>query len=385
MLEHAEGRPPGRRRIRLRFVAGGLLAALALAGYLVIGVVEYDASGERPAAGVSTPAPLVDPDDIVSGGPPPDGIPPIDRPRFELVSEVGWLTPNEPVLALEIRKDARAYPLQIMTWHEIVNDEVGGVPVSVTFCPLCNTPYAFVRPKVDGRVTTFGTSGKLYNSNLVMYDRATESLWPQAMGRAVVGRLTGTELERVPAQIVSWEEFRSAFPDGRVLSRRTGFQRPYGENPYPGYDDINNPPFLFEGEVDGRLAAKTRIVGIERDEAAFAIKHDELAERGVIAIDEAKVTVWHKPGAASALEGDRVADGRDVGATGVFLPDVDGRQLRFSREGDAFHDAETSSTWDIFGRAVAGPMKGKQLRPVAHVDTFWFAWAAYRPETTVLP
>jgi hypothetical protein len=135
------------------------------------------------AAGGRGPDPLVDPSEIVSGGPPPDGIPPIDRPRFEGVAEVEWLSEREPVIVVVIDGDARAYPLQILTWHEIANDTVGGLPISVTFCPLCNTAYAFARPKVKGRVTSLGTSGMLYYSNLVMYDRATSSLWPQAMGK----------------------------------------------------------------------------------------------------------------------------------------------------------------------------------------------------------
>jgi hypothetical protein len=127
--------------------------------------------------------------------------------------------------------ETHIYPIQIMTWHEIVNDEVGGVPVSVTFCPLCNTAYAYKRPVIDGKLTTFGTSGKLYNSNLVMYDRATDSYWPQALGKAVIGPATGQSLERIPAQIASWEEATSAFAEAHVLTRDTGFSRPYGDNP----------------------------------------------------------------------------------------------------------------------------------------------------------
>jgi hypothetical protein len=219
----------------------GVVVALGF-GVLLVSRAGEDETRAPAGASVEAPEPLVDPSEIISGGPPPDGIPPIDKPEFQPRDEVTWLNEQEPVIVVQIGEDTRAYPLQIMTWHEIVNDEVGGKPISVTFCPLCNTAYAFARPEVDGDITTFGTSGKQYNSNLVMYNRATESYWPQAWGKAVMGPLTGTELERVPAQIVSWGDFRSAFPGGLVLSRDTGHERDYGSNPYPGYDDIDNPP-----------------------------------------------------------------------------------------------------------------------------------------------
>jgi hypothetical protein len=137
------------------------------------------------------------------------------------------------VAVVETSRETKAYPLQILVWHEIVNDTVGGVPVAVTYCPLCNTAVSFRRPVVDSAATTFGTSGKLYKSNLVIYDRATRSLWPQALGQAVTGELVGRRLERVATQIVAFADFRAAFPGGRVLSRHTGFDRPYGQNPYP--------------------------------------------------------------------------------------------------------------------------------------------------------
>ncbi len=344
--------------------------------------VTLSALGDPRADGL--PEPLVDVDEITSGGPPPDGIPSIDDPRFLPAGAVDFLDDAEPVLALDIDGDARAYPVQILIWHEIVNDTVAGIPVAVTYCPLCNSAIAFDR-RLDGLVLEFGTSGLLYQSALVMYDRQTESLWSHFTGQAVVGTLTGKQLHSHPVSTVGWSDWRDANPDGLVLSRATGFSRDYGRNPYPRYDDINNPPFLFEGEVDGRLAAKTRVVGILRDGKAFAVVHDKLAERGVLEIPGAGVTVWHKPGAASALQDETVAGGRDVGATGVFVPAADGRPLRFTREGDVFRDAETSSQWNILGKAIMGPLAGEQLPSVEHVDTFWFAWAAFRPETEVLP
>jgi hypothetical protein len=332
------------------------------------------------------PPPLVPPDDLVPGGPPPDGIPPIDEPRFLPASGVDFLDDREPVLALEIDGEARAYPVQVMIWHEIVNDTVAGTPVAVTYCPLCNTAVAVDRRGAD-RVLTFGTSGLLYRSSLVMYDRQTESLWSHFTGQAVAGVLTGTELVRFPVATVAWRDWRAAHPEGLVLSRETGEDRDYGRNPYPGYDDVDNPPFLFTGEVDGRLAAKTRVVGVGLDADPTAIRLEPLLERGVVAFDLAGATAvaWARPGTSSALETGEVAEGRDVGATGVFLATHEGRPLTFTRTAAGFVDDETGSRWDVFGTAVAGPLAGAGLTPVAHVDTFWFAWASFAPSTAVLP
>jgi hypothetical protein len=338
-----------------------------------------------PAAQV-LPAPLVDPAEIIAGGPPPDGIPPIDEPRFLPTGAVDFLTDAEPVLAFEIDGDARAYPIQVMIWHEIVNDTVGGVPVSVTYCPLCNTAVAVDR-RVGERVLSFGTSGKLYQSALVMYDRQTQSLWSHFTGQAIAGVLTGTDLERLPVATVAWDTWRNAHPDGLVLSRETGHNRDYGRNPYPGYDNVDNPPFLFDGEVDGRLAAKTRVVGVGLDSTPTAIQLEPLLDVGVVMFDLGVMSAvaWALPGTTSALDDRSITQGRDVGATGVFHAARGGEMLSFTRSDDGFVDAETGSSWDVLGRAIAGPLAGTRLEPIEHVDTFWFAWAAFAPDTVVLP
>jgi hypothetical protein len=330
----------------------------------------------------SLPAPLIDPDELLSGGPPPDGIPAIDEPKFVRAATATFLEDDEPVLAIEVDREARAYPIQIMTWHEIVNDTIAGRPVTVSYCPLCNSAIAYDR-RLGDRVLDFGTSGLLYRSALVMYDRQTESLWSHFTGEAVIGTLTGEELELIPMSTVSWSDWLAANPDGLVLSRDTGHTRSYGENPYPGYDDVDDPPFLFEGETDDRLAAKERVVGIRQGSDAIAIRTAELFERRVVEIDLGgePVVVWLEPGTASALDEFSVDGGRDVGATGVFDPVVDGRRLTFEAAEDGFRDRETGSTWDVLGNATGGPLAGSTLTPVEHVDTFWFAWAAFLPET----
>lgn len=332
------------------------------------------------------PKPLVDPAEIISGGPPPDGIPSIDRPRFLKPGDVEFLRHDEPVLSLRVGDDTRAYPVQILIWHEVVNDTVGGVPVAVSYCPLCNSAIAYDR-RFGERVLEFGTSGRLYRSALVMYDRQTRSLWSHFSGQAIAGVLTGAQLRLFPVATVSWADWRRANPQGWVLSRDTGHPRDYGRNPYPGYDDVSSQPFLFEGKVDGRLAAKARVVGIREGKEAVAVRHDALVSRPVLEVTLAgrRLVVWAKPGTASALDASSVADGRDVGATGVFVPTARGRELHFEGAGPGFRDRETGSAWDILGLATAGPLAGERLQPVEHVDTFWFAWAAFLPQTALVP
>ena len=331
------------------------------------------------------PEPLVDLDEIRSGGPPPDGIPSIDDPTFLRPDEVDFLGETEPVLAVEIDGDVRAYPVQILMWHEIVNDTVGGVPVAVTYCPLCNSAVAYDR-RVDGRVLEFGTSGLLWNSALVMFDRQTETLWSHFTGQGIVGELTGTEIDKFPVATVPWGVWRDAHPDGMVLSRDTGFDRSYGRNPYPGYDDVNSEPFLFEGEVDGRYTAMTRIVGVEIGADALGVPLVTLQEEQVVTaeVGGTDLVLFWAPGTASALDADDVAGGDDIGATGVFIPVVDGRSLTFEATDDGFVDAETGSIWNLLGQATDGPLSGSSLDAVERVDTFWFAWSAFQPDSAIL-
>ena len=348
---------------------------------------DVSASGLQMLGGViptGAPEPLVPLDEIRSGGPPPDGIPSVDDPSFLEPGEVSFLGETEPVLALDIDGDARAYPVQILMWHEIVNDTVGGVPVSVTYCPLCNSAVAYDR-RVDDRVLEFGTSGSLWNSALVMYDRQTETLWSHFTGQAILGELTGIELATFPVQTVPWGVWRDANPGGLVLSRDTGFERDYGRNPYPGYDDVNSEPFLFEGEVDGRFTAMTRIVGVELDGEALGVPLVTLQERTVVDATVAGtdvVVVW-RAGTASALDAGDVAAGDDVGSTGVFVAELDGEPVDLTTRDGAIVDAATGSEWDVLGTAIDGPLAGARLTAVPHVDTFWFAWSTFRPDTVV--
>jgi len=323
--------------------------------------------------------------EVLSGGPPKDGIPAIDSPNFVSASEADeWLEDVEPVILIERNGDARAYPIQILMWHEIVNDEVGGEPVVVTFCPLCNTGIAFER-SVNGQVLDFGTTGRLRNSNLIMYDRPTETWWQQATGEGVAGELTGTQLVFLPAAMISWEDFKAAHPDGLVLSRDTGFTRSYGNNPYAGYDNINSSPFLFRGETPDELPAMARVLTVELGGEAVAYPNAVLKEMHVVndtISDEELVVIW-EAGTASALDDSLFATSSDVGAANVYARDLDGQTLKFVYDGAKIVDEQTGSEWNILGQAESGDLAGKQLRPIIAVNHFWFSWAAFMPETRI--
>jgi hypothetical protein len=217
-----------------------------------------------------------------------------------------------------------------------------------------------------------------------MWDRQTESWWQQFNGEAIVGDLTGTKLEPLPAAIISWADIKTKHPDALVLSIETGFQRSYGRNPYAGYDDINSHPFAFVGDLDAQLPAMARVVGINlEDGQGGAIALDFLRENHVLNenFGELPVVLFWKPGTASALDSGSIADGRDIGTTAVFSAEIDDMELTFTGlEEGLFLDNETGSTWDIFGDAIDGPMAGSSLVPLPHHDTFWFAWAAFVPD-----
>ena len=281
-----------------------------------------------------------------SGGPGKDGIPAIDRPRFAAVDAVNFLRPAEPVIELVVRGRARAYPLQILIWHEIVNDRIAGVPVTVTFCPLCNTAIVFDR-RSGRRVLDFGVSGNLRNSDLVMFDRQTESWWQQFGGQSLVGDLAGTRLRKLPSRIVSWADFQQAHPRGEVLTRETGHQRSYGQNPYAGYDDVDSPPFFpTKHGDDDRLAPKERVVFLERGDEAVAVPHSVLARKRSVEVQLAGATyvVRVRGNVSSPLDRGTLADGRDILAVDVT---VNGKRVAFD-------------------------------------EPFWFAVAAFRPDTRIV-
>lgn len=323
--------------------------------------------------------------EIRSGGPPKDGIPAIDAPTFEAVDmAASWLSDRDPVIVFGEAGDVRAYPLAILIWHEIVNDTVGGLPVAVTFCPLCNASIVFDR-RFQDEILDFGTTGLLRNSDLVMYDRQSETWWQQFTGEGLAGKWAGERLDFHTSQVISFGDFKQAFPDGQVLAR-PAFPRSYGLNPYVGYDGNDSSPFLFSGEIDRRVPATIRVLGLHGQTGPVAYRFPDIAAAGAIndLLGDIPIVVWHKRGTASALDTRAIAEGWDVGSAAAFDRRVDGRTLTFRRDSDGlFMDEETGSRWTIVGRAVEGQLSGAQLAPMIAFDHFWFAWAAFHPDTTI--
>ncbi|MEZ4631049.1 MAG: DUF3179 domain-containing protein [Deinococcales bacterium] len=379
---------------------------------------------------------------ILSGGPPPQGIPALGfsgdwqavtkaTQGISFVSQAeasAWLDDKEPLIIVSLQGESKAYPLQILTWHEIVNDTLAGVPIAVTFCPLCNSALAFDRripldnamqtqlanfrpdlasrwqqadqgfkesyqaqlfkeldPKLATLEVTFGVSGLLYNSNLLMFDSETSSLWSQLSGEGAVGNLSQAQLLRYPAQIISFAELKSSYPQALVLSRDTGFNRDYGRNPYLGYDDAASPPFLYAGHLDERLPPKERVISLSLAGEDVAYPFSLLSEHRVLVdeVGQANIVLFWQEGTASALDGRSIATSRDVGAVGVFSAQLDEQNLSFYWDGENFRDRETESTWNISGLAVAGELAGKGLKAIIHDNTLWFAWAAFKPQTRI--
>lgn len=274
--------------------------------------------------------------EIMSGGPPKDGIPAIDDPEMIPVADDDAIGDREPVMTVELNGDHRAYPIRYLMWHEIANDTVGGVPVSVTFCPLCNSGIIFDR-RVGDQVLSFGVSGKLRNSDMIMYDRETQSWWQQFLGEGVVGVHTGTVLERIPGWMESWADFKARNPDGQVMAQ-PNFRRRYGVNPYTAYDS-SRKPFLYNGENPPHgIHPLARVVAI--GDKAWPMQR--VVEAG--SITEDGLTLSWKAGTASALDGSVIADSKDVGA--IRVKDADGNDVAHDVAfAFAFHAFHPDGEW----------------------------------------
>jgi hypothetical protein len=320
-----------------------------------------------------------------------DSIRSLDDPTFETTKEaVEWLEDEAPVIVVDFDGDARAYPLRILTTHEIVNDEFGDMPVVITYCPLCNSALVF-DSRFDGKDLDFGTTGLLRNSDLIMYDRTSETLWQQFTGEGIVGEYTGERLTFLPSSIVSFSDFRMGFPDGKVLSIDTGFPTDYTSNSYEAYDQIGQDPFLFldfdgevqDKEIDRRLPAMERVVSISLEDLDIAYPVSILSEVGVINDTKGNLdlAIFHTFGTSSAFYNPFAQRFDDVGATGVFSPILKGQMLTFSKEGDDIVDDQTGTVWNILGQGIEGPLAGEQLETIVHGDHFWFSWAAFKPDT----
>jgi len=366
---------------RLQRVVLGCL--LSMSGLAAAQVVQFP-QGEFPLTDYQKSSVSIN--EILTGGPPRDGIPSIDDPKFINVDDAStWLEDQEPIIALVINDEARAYPLQI----EIVNDTISGVPVAVTFCPLCNASIVFEREVMTAsgkKLLDFGTTGRLRKSDLVMYDRQTESWWQQFTGRGIIGEFVDTELVRRSSQIISFGEYKIAFPDSQVLSKETGFSRNYGNNPYRGYDAIDNNPFLFRGDVDPRLPAMERVLSIRSESETQLIALGQLVDIPLVHLDvgERPIVVFAASVAASALDAGKISESRTVPAAAAYLAKVGDQSLTFSLLDGSIVDNETGSHWNAFGQSTEGKLSGSQLEQLDDGVHFAFAWLAFDPEARVV-
>jgi len=310
---------------------------------------------------------LVPLDKIRSGGPPKDGIPSIDNPKFVVASEADFLSGSDTVIGLEINGESKAYPLLILVWHEIVNDTVGGVPVAVTYCPLCYTNQVFERV-LNGQEVEFGTSGKLYNSNLVMYDRLTESYWSQAIGQAITGELTGYELKIIPFDVISWNDWKELHPDTQVLTTETGHIRAYGVDPYGDY--YTDPRIIFPVEhEDDRMQPKEIILGFRDSDFYKAYKQQDVERLTVIndVLSDTPIMLM------SLYQQNARAFERTLNDQILFFTYDDGKII----------DTQTSSEWNYDGLAINGTLEGLQLEKIPFSPGFWFEWVAFHPDTKI--
>ena len=328
---------------------------------------------------------IINTEEIVSGGPPRDGIPAIDEPTFLAANEATeWLNPKEPVISVELNGKARAYPLQVLIWHEIVNDNFDGRPIVVTFCPLCNSSLTFDR-NLDGEILDFGVTGRLRHSDMIMYDRQTETWWQQITGEGLIGEHAGRQLDRIDSHIVSFQSFLDSWPDGLVLAKETGHVRQYGENPYRGYDHIDNNPFLFKDDTYPRLPAMERVVIVSLNGMHRLYPFTKLQGAPVINdhFNGVPIVVLSKHDTHSVLDEITIIESRIIPSATAFRRHVGELVLTFSWQGEQIVDHETRSSWNIFGQAIDGQLKGEQLTVISKGNHFAFSWLAFYPESEI--
>jgi hypothetical protein len=314
---------------------------------------------------------------IQSGGPPKDGIPPIDRPKYVSADDAEkFLKSNEIVFGLDYQGMVKAYPQKILVWHEIVNDEVKGEKLAITYCPLTGSAVAFRGRSWEGAMLTFGTSGKLINSNLLMYDRQTDSQWPQILGIAIDGKHKGAVFEEIPLAWTRWSRWRRRYPETLVLSTDTGYFRSYGKDPYGSYDQSgtyydSGAPFFPVMAKDDRHAPKEVVVGVKANGRQMALHKQTLRSKKLAntKLGGVPLAAFYDP---------------DLDVVRVFVRRLKDKTINFSFEKGRIVDDLTGSSWTAEGRSVEGKTAGTQLKQQASYDVMWFGWYAFFPETHVL-
>jgi hypothetical protein len=334
---------------------------------------------------------IVDLDEFWLGAP-RDAFKVLENPPFiEKIEALATYFKHEPVISVTIKGKAKGYPLNVLTYHEVANDYLGKVPILATYCPLCNAGIIYDRRlEINGeqQILDFAVSGMLRSSDMVIWDKQTESWWQQLTGEALVGDLTGTTLKIIPSMIVSMEEFFRTYPKGKVLSRKTGIgeaEQRYGTQGYVRYDSIGKDPRLFGGKIDQRLPAMERVVDIRSGDKFKIYTFTKAAEEEIIndRFEGKDIVVFYKSGTVSALDTRELKNSKDIGSVTVFNANFRGSVLEFYKGENGFVDDHTGSVWDITGKCIEGASKGKRLRIEPHGNHFAFAWLAFHPDTEI--
>jgi len=325
---------------------------------------------------------------------PKGSFPKINKPKYVGRQEaVTMFYGKEPVIAVSLNGQAKAFSLNMLTTHEMVNDELGGVPILATYCPLCNAGIVYNRQiKVNDKteVMDFEVSGMLRNSDMVMMDTKTESLWQQLTGEAIVGNYAGATLTTIPSMIVSVDEFFTRYPMGQILSKKTGIamaEKYYGYNPYVNYDSKAKPisKFINPLNVSTRLPSMERVVDIQSDGKYKIYPFSAVAKKGVVHDDfnSAKIVAFFKSGTISVMDKADITQSKDIGTVTIFKRILNGTEYHFKKVNNVFIDDNTHSKWDIMGYCYEGSSKGKQLEIEPHGNHFAFAWFAFHPKTKI--
>lgn len=397
-----------------------------LAGLLLWGVAL--AASNLPYLGTDERRVAVDLSQVLSPGPPPQGIPalgfaghfngyfPATAAPVMVPAATVQRQPSEPVLAVL----GRAFPLNLLLWHELANHTLEGKPILISYSPNADLAMVFDRRipltpalreevlqrnpaapvvRLDAQFQaayrqqyggtapewalegSFGHSGMLLHANQLFFDAYTGSVFSQFMGQGVVGTLAGVKLLRYPSQVLSWAQFNQIYPEGEVLAEPVGFRRNYRVNPYQGYDNVNQP-LLVSAAPNSRRPARERVVGLDLDWETVAYPYPVLAQRRVYndQVSGVDLVVWWQPGSQNPLDPEQ-----DQGMVAVFNRQLGSQRLTFEWDGQSVRDRQTSSQWNMLGQATAGPLKGQQLEPVPYISTWWLVWSAFRPQTDLRP
>lgn len=371
-----------RRLQRRRFLKIALPLGAATAAMIYFAPLLFPSPVSKKESGLSTLSEGVSSSrldefakNIASGGPPKDGIPPIDNPRYVSSDKAdAFLSKNDVVFGLEHNETVKAYPQIILVWHEIVNDLIGGEKVSITYCPLTGSTVGYVgKSRVDGEELTFGTTGKLVNSNLLMYDRQSDSNWPQVLGVAINGPSKGNVLQQIPMEWTTWEKWKKKHPDTQVLSTDTGYSRSYGTDPYGSYTTasgyyFSNSLFFSVMAMDERFQPKKVVIGLKVGDSYLAVPKEEIAVKKFdnIAVGTEPIVLFYDP---------------ELDVVRAYSRGVGSQTLKFSIDNSRVVDQQTSSEWTPSGLCTKGRFAGTQLKRMEHFDVMWFAWYAFYPNT----